>query len=203
MRDETGLDTDKLWNDVDAGLLFDDACDELCRETRYFTGAMVDAVCLIPLVAGTRHYQLHKAVVSVERVRPSWRSQQLEKSCTADLDAGYPSWLTATGRPTAWVVDYEPGYLTMSAAPTATGDSLRLTVVRRQIDNSASNLEIPEQWHKHLKHYMSYQALFKQDSEVKGASSQSDFKATWDDAVEKMKQDILKMGRSTVGLSLS
>lgn len=202
MADNVGAtDAERLWDKAEASSLFNDACDALCEATRYFTGAMVDAVCLIPLVAGTRFYRLHGAVLSVESVRPSWQTTPLSKMDVDTIDSHAPGWLTNTGRPKSWLLDYEPGYLTLSHEPLDAGDSLRLTVVRRQVDNSLATLEIPAQWHKHLKLYMAYAALLKQDSEVAGAGRLSDFKGLWDGAVETMKRDILKMRRSSVNLS--
>lgn len=202
MADNTAVkDSAKLWDNTEVNALFADACDALCEETRYFTGAMVDAVCLIPLVTGQRHYKLHPTIISVDTVRPSWKTRPLDRLDVDCIDTIYPQWLTATGKPEAYLLDYEPGYITMSREPEADGDTIRLTVVRRQVDNDANVLEIPEQWHKHLKYYMGYQALFKQDSEIGEAAKQADFKTSWDNAVEQMKRDVLKMRSSTVRCS--
>ena len=202
MVDDAGFhDAHKLWDEAEAESLFSDACDALCEETRYFIGAMIDSVCLVPLVVGQRHYKLHPAIISVENARPSWKTRHLDRLDVDSIDSLHPQWLTNTGRPCAFLLDYEPDYISLSNEPDTAGDSIRLTVVRRQVDNDSNTLEIPAQWHKHLKHYMAYQALFKQDTEVAGATNQADFKVTWDKAVEQMKQDILKMRRSSVSTS--
>jgi hypothetical protein len=185
-----------LWDEATAGHLFDEACDAFCEETRYFTGALVDDVCLIPLAPFTRHYHLHAAVITVLEVKPSWKTTPLDKADRSSISGG---WLTATGRPSAYLLDYEPDYLSLSHAPVEAGDSLRLTVVRRQVDNSLEALEIPAQWHKHLKLNMADKALLKQDSEIGNAAKKRDFKQEWDEAIEVVKRDILKMRRSVVG----
>lgn len=198
MGDTVGADANKMWNSEDEKHLFADACDAFCSESRYFAGSMIDVVSLIPLVAGTRHYKLHAAIIGVQQVSPSWKTAALEKSDTACMDASRPGWLSVTGKPEKWLLDYEPGYLTLSHAPETSGDSVRLKVVRRQIDNESEVLEIPDMWHKYLKFHMAWQALFTQDSEVAGAASINTFKNSWDEGIEKVKREMLKMGRGRV-----
>ncbi len=201
--DTVGQDSNRFWNNAEATELFADACDAFCSETRYFVGAMVDAVSLVPLVSGKRHYKLHPAIISVDSVRPSWKNGLLDKNSVEDMDADSPGWMEATGRPTDWLLDYESDYLSLSHAPTTDSDSIRLTVVRRQVDNSLEALEIPQQWHKYLKYHMAYQAMFKQDSEITGAVKIGDFKTTWDNAIEQIKRDILRMRKSSISISFT
>lgn len=204
MLDTVGDDALRLWDKQEADALFSDACNALCEETRYFRGSMQDTACLVALEAGKRHYLLHPSIISVEAVRPSWRNTLLARTDHAEIDAFAPAWLGAVGKPTAYLLDYEPGYLSLSHAPAAAGDSLRLTIVRRQLDNSLDALEIPAQWHKHIPVHMAYQAMFKQDSEVGNAARQADFYVAWNgpnnpnSAVEQMKQEILRMRRSAL-----
>lgn len=157
-----------LWADTEAMEYADDAQREAARRGRLFVDSTTQEVCEIALTANTAVYALDPRVIRVNRARIDGEALPLQFCMVRDLDRRAPGWEDWEGEPQFIVPDWESGKLRLVGVPQADG-VLRLTVVRLplvRLNDLEDVLEVREETQRNLRHWMSFRAYSKRDSEA-------------------------------------
>lgn len=158
-----------LWSDDEAIEYADDAQNEACRRGRLLVDSETTAVCNIALVDGTSSYALDSRVIRVNRAKVSGESSPLAFCMVRDLDERAPGWEDwSESTPTILVPDWQSGKIRLVATPDAAG-TLTMTVVRLplvELNDADQSFEIRTEYVRNLRHWLSYRAYMKRDSET-------------------------------------
>ena len=185
--DEVGAASDSYWSNDDLNEYINASIEEMHERTLCVTDSITDAVCLIILVAGQRHYALHESVLDIQTVQPSWKVEPLSKQSIATVS---PTWLSETGLPYSYLMDYSHRTLSLTSAPaTVSGESLRLTVQRLPLVELVEDTDVPEilkQYHRRIFDGVVSKAYFKQDSEVYNPAKGNVHRVKWESSLEEI-----------------
>lgn len=178
--DPSTLDVDRYWINAELNEYINACIEEMCERTRCITDSL-STICLIPLVAGQRHYDLDDSVLDVVRVQPSWSLTPLS---TQGISTAGADWLQAVGLPLEYLLDYSNGKLSITSAPaTVSGEYLQLTVRRLPLKELSADTDIPEisrQYHRKLYDGVLSMAYLKQDAETYNPSKAKAHRDKWD-----------------------
>lgn len=187
LNDEVGSAADSYWSDTDLNDDINASIEEMHERTLCVTDSLTDSVCLISLVAGQRHYALHESVLDIQTVQPSWKVEPLSKQSVVTVSQ---SWLTETGLPYSYLMDYSHRTLSLTSAPaTVNGESIRLTVQRLPLVELTADTDIPEiprQYHRRLYDGVLAKALLKQDSEIYNPAKGNVHQGKWEKSLEEI-----------------
>lgn len=188
LNDEVGAAaSDSYWSNDELNEYINASIEEMHERTLCVTDSLTDSVCLIPLVVGKRHYALHESVLDIQTAQPSWNILPLSKQSVVTVSQ---SWLTDTGLPHSYLMDYSHRTLSLTSAPaTVNGESIRLTVQRLPLVELTANTDIPEiprQYHRRLCDGVVAKALFKQDSETYNPAKGNVHQGKWEKSLEEI-----------------
>lgn len=180
--DTAGTDSSRYWKDADLNEYINACIEEMCERTLCLDDSLTDAVCLVTLEAGKRHYALHESILAIHTAQPSWCSAPLTGASATELPAG---WLQAVGLPLSYTTDYSNGMLSLASAPAAvTGETIRLSVTRLPLVDLALSTSVPEihrQYHRKLYDGVLSMAFLKQDAEVYNPSKSKGHRDKWEE----------------------
>jgi hypothetical protein len=187
-------DITRFWPDANLTEYLNACVEEVCERTNCLRDSLTDAICLIPLVASQRHYALHDSILDILTVQPSWRSVPLDKQSVTTINS---DWLTSTGLPTSYLLDYSSRTLSLSSVPAViTNESLRLTVSRLPLAEMSAATDVPaiaSRYHRRLVDGVLAKAFSKQDAETynpkKALTSQGD----WERNLSSILRDEAKL----------
>jgi hypothetical protein len=147
---------------------------ETCERTRAIQDS-TSALCSITFDAGATQVAIDPRIYVVRRARIAGEVDALGLTNADILDANFPGWddpdLQLTLTPTFGVFDLDQHVLRFNGAAAAAG-TLRLTVWRRPLEDEVITLAdlsaapaTPEATHRHLKHWIAFEALSQKDAE--------------------------------------
>lgn len=158
-----------LWSDAELMEYADDAQNEACRRARLLVDSEDATVCRIALEAGTATYALDPRVIRVERAIVAGEVLPLRMCLRRHADRMLPGWEDLDdGLPEILIPDWQSRSIRLVPAPEAAG-TLRLTVVRlplAALNDLDDEPEIPEHFHRNLRHWIIHRAYLKRDSET-------------------------------------
>jgi len=158
-----------LWSDAELMEYADDAQNEACRRARLLVDSENETVCRITLEAGTATYALDPRVIRVERAIVAGEVLPLRMCLRRHADRMLPGWEDLDdGLPEILIPDWQSRSIRLVPAPEAAG-TLRLTVVRlplAALNDLEDEPEIPEHFHRNLRHWIIHRAYLKRDSET-------------------------------------
>ena len=157
-----------LWSDDEAREYLDDAQIEAARRGRLLIDSTTTAICRITLVAGTAAYALDARVVRINRAKIAGETMPLRFCMMRDLDDRVAGWEDWSETPQIIVPDYETNKIRLVGTPDANG-TLNMTVVRlplETINDDDQSLELRSEHQRNLRHWMSFRAFSKRDSET-------------------------------------
>lgn len=158
-----------LWSDRELIEYADDAQNEACRRARLLLDSEDATVCRIVLEAGTAVYALDPRVIRVERAIVAGDVMPLRMCLRRHVDRMLPGWEDMTaGPPEVLIPDWQSRSIRLVPAPEQAG-TLRLTVVRLPLvalNDLDDEPEIPEHFHRNLRHWIIHRAYLKRDSET-------------------------------------
>lgn len=194
LMDTAGADADLFWPREDLVEYINAGIEEVCERANLLRDSLTNSVCLIPLVANQRHYSLHDSVLEILTVQPSWRQTPLGKQSVSTAPQG---WLTDTGLPDEYLMDYSGRTLSLLSTPTTvTDEAIRLTVSRLplvELEDDDDEPAITVRYHRRLVDGVLAKAYSKQDAETynprKAQSSQED----WERAISSIVRDEAKL----------
>ena len=157
-----------LWSDDEAREYLDDAQIEAARRGRLLIDSTTTAICQITLAAGTAAYALDPRVVRINRAKITGETTPLRFCMMRDLDRTAPGWEDWSETPRIIVPDYETNKVRLVGTPDAIG-TLDMTVVRLPLltlNDDEDSIELRAEHQRNLRHWMSYRAFSKRDSET-------------------------------------
>lgn len=171
-----------LWADPEWLEFANDAENEACRRARLLTDASTSAICTASITIGAESVALDPLVIFVRRAKLDLQTQPLPNVDSRDLDLNVPNWETQTGRPKAWVRNWETGKLRLWPIPSAV-DTLRLRVVRLPLVPMAADGDAPEinaRYHRSLVFWMLYRAFSKKDTQTQDDRKAAEYLALFE-----------------------
>lgn len=155
-----------FWTDAELLRFMDEAQRQLVRDAKY----LIPDEIILPTVANQAYYVEDSTTLQYRKVRriadnypiTVYSYQQCESFCPQFLD------VARTGRPIVMVIGERKGFFRLAPTPSAV-ENIRILVYRLpilSITGLAQNLEIDEEHHPYLLHWMAYRALRKHDGEV-------------------------------------
>ena len=156
-----------LWSDAEVISYIDDAQKMFCR----LQGGIADATSALTLLAVTAGDAFAKYDPRILKLRAAYREadgRELELLNFEDLQFDGGKLDTSPGELRALVTGMEANKVRLVRAPTE-NTSVRLVVHRmplESIEDESQLLEIDEQHHRHLLHWMKHLAHQKQDAET-------------------------------------
>jgi len=195
-------EADFLWSDPSLVSYINDGYFRFAHLTEYLQDATTEAVTRVPLIADTREYPLHKAVI---RVLSAELNDTVIPVVSADTYLGNNADVTSYGalKPqnnrsgvVAVVPDYEVGMLKLVGVPDTKniGVPLRLRVSRypvakANLDTPNVELEFPERFHLDIIEWAAFRALRNHDADAENMRKASAHKTRFMEAVEEVKTE--------------
>lgn len=168
VRDETGEGEDLFITPQQMLDYANEAEAEACRRAKILVDSDTEAICRIPLVAGTSVYPLDPRIISIRRVKLPSKSRPLPKALFWEMDETRPGWEDRTGTVEAIVTGMDTGKIRFYRIPD-TVETVRLTVVRLPLKAMTKREDSPEintRYHRSLIYWMKHKIYNNQDSEL-------------------------------------
>jgi len=189
------VDSTRFWPDADLTEYLNTCVEEVCERTNCLRDSLTDAVCKITLVANQRHYALHGSILDILAVQPSWSHIPLAKQSITTVGSG--AWLTATGLPVSYLLDYSNRTLSLTSAPSVvTDEHLRLTVIRLPVTELSAAGDVPAiamRYHRRLVDGVLAKAYSKQDAEIYNPKKALSSQADWERNLSSIVRDEAKL----------
>lgn len=158
-----------LWSDAELIEYADDAQNEACRRARLLLDSETTDTSRITLVPGTAVYAVDPRVIRVERAIVAGEHLPVRMCLRRHVDRMLPGWEDQDdGLPELLIPDWQSRAIRLVAAPAEAG-TLRLTVVRlplAPLNDLDDEPEIPEHFHRSLRHWIVHRAYLKHDAEA-------------------------------------
>lgn len=148
--------------------LANEAQEEACRRADLLKDSTTTAICTVAVTAGTPTITLDARIIDVKRVKMASETVPLAPAMLDEMDEASPGWDTQTGKPRAYIPDYQSGAIRLWPNPTA-NESLALTVTRLPLADMNDLLDAPEiraSYHRALVQWMLYRVYSIQDAEL-------------------------------------
>jgi len=154
-------------SDTRLAQLATEAQNEACRRAGLIRDS-ISSFCAASITAGDPMVELDDRIIDVLRVRTSTQSYPLSITWSTSLDSTRPGWEVEIGDPTAYLTDYQTGYIRLYPTPTKDADLL-MTVSRlplNALEGDSDEPEIRKDYHPALVQWMLYKAYAKQDVDL-------------------------------------
>lgn len=178
--DVSDVATPYLWGDEEIYQNIDDAQKMFCRLTGGIPDASTAAVTRIAYTAGTASIPLHTSILKIRDVYFLSDGKSLSVKNYEDLQEAGFRLDGRQGRPYYLVIGMEADKALLYPTPTA-DDTLCLLVDRLPIkpitDAGDQKLEVQEEHHLHLLHWVKHLAYSKQDAETFDKKASDDYEA--------------------------
>lgn len=166
----TSGDTNKpyLWKDEEIDEYANDAVDEACRRASLIVDS-TSAVAQVDLSAGDSYFEIDDSVIYIRRAVLVSTGRPLVPKVSRAMDEEVGNWEMATASvPMVFIPDWETGKIALWP-PTASSDSIRMTVIRTPTEQMTEDDDVPEiapRFHRALLDWMLHLAFLKQDADT-------------------------------------
>jgi hypothetical protein len=187
MRDE---EDPPLWTDEEICTYMDDAQNMFCRLTDGISDATTPSVVRLSIVANQKFVALHKSILKIRTAALESTGAPVPILNVEDMPSHGIRFDGVPGPLGALIEGMEENKIFFHPLPNFS-DVVVLTVFRRPLRSivKATNapLEIGEQHHSHLLHWMKHRAYQKQDAETIDKGKSKEFADTFNAYCEQVK----------------
>ena len=163
-----GSNAPYFWSDDDFSGFLNEAQREAARRSHLLVDS-THAMTSIDILTGDRVVALDPRIQGIRRARMASSGIPLVLRSVRDMDEYLPGWEdSAASTPRVYVLDYQSGAVCLYP-PSASVDTLKLTVVRDPLDELAEDEDVPEinaRYHLALLNWVSYRAYSVQDADA-------------------------------------
>lgn len=187
-REMNDTEEPQLWSDDDFYSYLTDAQRMFCRKTDNIGDATTPEVVNISVVANTEWYPSHKSILKVRACSRLDTGADVDVLNREDMAGKNMRFDGRTGPVKALIIGMEPHRVRVWPVPNE-DVTLQLLVFRLPLQaiTDDQELEIDEQHHEHLLHWVKHRAYSKQDAEAFDKTKAADFEQKFNAYCEMAK----------------
>lgn len=185
-REESDTALPYAWSDATITDLLNEAENEACRRALLLVDSTTAAIAKVSFLANAVGIALPSTVIYVRRATLASTGKKLIPKVSADMDESIPGWESdSASEVQAFIPDWQTQYLRFWP-PSASADTLNMTVVRTPIDTMSTGSdtpEIPARYHAYLLDWVRFRCYADMDADqydpVKSEKAEAKFIANF------------------------